>query len=166
MYLRPFLMFVFSSYKNPGVLRSIWRYLNHFPETATRNLIRDVLLLATVSWMIDYVMLMSCLNNSLLCFTFQDKPLQGDLLAICFEYINVDQQPSEARDSLLLLVLRMQNEERTPSLRRYLNIVHNTVDKLELNSTQREVILFSLALCLERVPVSLLPPLVALVKVS
>lgn len=88
------------------------------------------------------------------------------MLAICFEYINLDQQPSEARDLLLLLVLRMRNEERVASLRRYLNILHNTVDKLELNSTQREVILFSLAVCLERIPVSLLPPLVALIRVS
>lgn len=101
-------------------------------------------------------------NNSL----FQDKEFQADLLSICFEYLNFDRQQQEAKDYLLLLVIRLQKEERIPNLKRYLNVISSVIDRVELNATQSEVILYSLALFLDKITVSLLPSLVYLLMVS
>lgn len=49
IYLRPFLMFIYNTYKSSSVLNSIWRFLNQFEDLPTRQLMRDIVVLASVS---------------------------------------------------------------------------------------------------------------------
>lgn len=91
--------------------------------------------------------------------------MQAELLSISFEYLDMDQHSSDAVDFLLLLSVRLQDEKSDPKLRRYLNIVNRMIDQLKLNSSQLEVILYSIGRLLEQVNVFVLPVLVSLITV-
>lgn len=77
----------------------------------------------------------------------------------------MDQHSSDAVDFLLLLSVRLQDEKSDPKLRRYLNLINRMIDQLKLNSSQLEVILYSIGRLLEQVNVFVLPVLVSLITV-
>lgn len=91
--------------------------------------------------------------------------MQAELLSISFEYLDMDQHSSDAVDFLLLLSVRLQDEKSDPKFRRYLNLINRMIDQLKLNSSQLEVILYSIGRLLEQVNVFVLPVLVSLITV-
>lgn len=92
------------------------------------------------------------------------------MLCICFEYMSHDimSVESDAKAFLLLLAVGLQREERIAQLKRSIRIITGIVDQghLQLNSTESEVILYSIAMCLYSVPVTDLSSIIDLCGVS
>lgn len=101
-------------------------------------------------------------NNFL---SLQDRSRQMDLLCICFEYLDIRPQ-LDSDNYLLLLAVRLQKEDRDVKLKRGLSLVSEWIDKLQLNATQLEIILYPLGAMLHTISVFLLPSLVDLIKVQ